>query len=246
MTKLQGIDLGAIASSLSHTMGFLEDALERMSSSASLRYSQSGWSSFQRVYVAFAGNSDICLSFLRRCADYGESVLAWRLDSIGSPTSSRMGASGSYDLRERTTELWSEVTGVSTNGLERLEGVGGVGALLRGRTHHGLSAGMPPAHHASPDPTLQSFTVSQGTDRDPAKPVITIIPPVGVTSEAIEDRQRILDQNFLLRRPSQTRSLLQIMWLTLKDKVLVSQKPFTHFCSNLTIAYHRFCCRFTP
>jgi hypothetical protein len=243
---LQGIDLGEIASSLSPTMGSLEDALERMSSSASLRYSQLGRSSFQRLYIAFAGNSDICLSFLRRCVDYGESVLAWRLVSIGSPTSSRVGASGSHDLPERTTELRSEVTGVSAKGLEGLEGlegVGGVSALLRGRTHHGLNAGTPLAHHASTDPTLQSFTVSQGTNKDSTKPVITIIPTVGVTAEPIEDRQRILDQNFL-QRSSQTRSLLQIMWLTLKEKVLVSPKRSTHFCSNLTVGYHRFCCRF--
>ena len=244
LTVLQGIDLGVIASSLSSTMGSLDDALERMSSTASFHYSQSGRVSFQRVYVAFAGNSDICHSFLRRCADYGESVLAWRLVSIGSPTSARMGASGSHDLRKRTTGSRSEVTGVSEKGLETLEGVGGAGALLRDRTHHGLSAGTAPAHHASPDPTLQSFTVSQGADKDPAKPVIMITPPVGVTSEPIEDRQQILDQNFLPQRPNQ--SLLQIMWLALKDKILVSSKWSTHFFSDLMVAYHRFCYRFTP
>ena len=238
---LQGIDLGAIASSLSSTMGSLDDALERMSSTASLHYSQSGRSSFQRVYVAFAGNSDICHSFLRRCAEYGECVLAWRLVSIGSP---RIGASGSHDPRKRTTGPRSEVAGVSVKGLETLEGVGGVGALLRDRTHHGLSAGTPPAHHASPDITLQSFAVSQGADKDPAKPVIMITPPVGVTGESIEDRQQFSDQNFLPQRPSQ--SLLQIMWLALKDKILVSSKRSTHFFSNLMVAYHRFCWRFTP
>ena len=242
---LQGIDLGAIASSLSPTMGSLEEALERMSSSTSLRYSQSGRLSFQRVYVAFAGNSDICLSFLRRCADYGESVLAWRLVSIGSPSSARVGALDSNDIRKRTKGLRSEVAGDSAKGLKTLEDAGGVGVLLRGRrTHHGLSAGTPPAHHASPDPTLQSFMVSQGMDKDP-KPVIMITPPVSVTAEPIEDMQRILDQNFLVQRPSQ--SLLRMMWLALKDKdnVLVSSKRSTHFCSNLTVAYHRFCCRFT-
>jgi hypothetical protein len=143
-------------------MGSLEDALERMSSSDSLRYSQLGRSSFQRVYVAFAGNSDICLSFLRDCADYGERVLAWRPASIGLPTSSRVGAT--HHLRERSTELRSEVTGVSARRLESLEGVGGGGALLRRRTHptHGLSVWTPPIHHhASPDTTLRSFTVSQ-------------------------------------------------------------------------------------
>jgi hypothetical protein len=37
---------------------------------------------------------------------------------------------------------------------------------------------------------------------------------------SIEDRQRMFGQNILPRRP--TRSLLQLMWLALKDKVLVS------------------------
>jgi hypothetical protein len=37
---------------------------------------------------------------------------------------------------------------------------------------------------------------------------------------SIEDRQRIFDHNVLSRRPS--KSLLQLIWLELKDKVLVS------------------------
>ena len=222
MIVSQEVDLGAIAASLSSTMRFLEDALDRMSSSTSLRYSQLGRSSFQRVYVAFAGNSDICLSFLRDCADFGERVLAWRLASIGLPTSSRAGAL--HDLRERSTGLRSEVTGVSVRILESLEnGVGGGGALLRRRTHptQGLSTGTPPIYHASlaPDATLQSFTVSHAADNNPPTPDIMITSPV---SEPIEDKERILGQNILPQYPSQI--LLQLRWLTLKDKVLVSSK----------------------
>jgi hypothetical protein len=100
---VQGADLGAIAASLSSSIGFLGEALERMSSSASLQYSLSGLSYFQRVYVAFAGNSHLCLSLLRHCADYGEKVFSWCSPSIASPTSSRVGAP--HDLLEQTTGL---------------------------------------------------------------------------------------------------------------------------------------------
>jgi P-type Ca2+ transporter type 2C len=136
---------------------------------------------------------------------------------------------------------------VDPKSLETLEGMGGVGALLRGLgTHpsHGLSteSGSPLAHMASPDPTIQSFTVSHATDKDPPKPDIMVTSPAGepqglqstvslggdlpvgssgeVYGTSIEDRQRIFGQNVLPRRPS--KSLLQLMWLALKDKVLVS------------------------
>ena len=96
----------------------------------------------------------------------------------------------------------------------------------------------------SPDPTLQSSTVSHATDKDPPKPDIMITSPAGepqglqstvslggdvpaefqsfeeVYRTSIEDRERIFGQNILPRRPS--KSLLQLMWLALKDKVLVS------------------------
>jgi Ca2+-transporting ATPase len=144
---------------------------------------------------------------------------------------------------------------VDPKNLETLEGLGGVDALLRGLgTHptHGLSTemGMPSIHRASPDPTLQSFTLSHATDEDPPKPGIMITSPAGepqglqstvtlgggsgvglpaavqssegVYRTSIEDRQRIFGQNILPRRP--IRSLLQSMWLSVKDKVLVSSK----------------------
>ena len=107
---MQGADLGAISSSLSLTIGSLEGALERMSSSSSLKYSQLGRPLFQRLYVAFAANSGLCLSFLQHCTDYGENVPAWCQFSI-APLASPLGAPS--DLRERTTELRSEVTDVS-------------------------------------------------------------------------------------------------------------------------------------
>ena len=198
-----------------------------MSSCDSSRYLPLGRSSFQRVYVAFAANSDLCLSVLQHCADYGEKVVAWHPASVGSPASSRMGAL--HDLRERSVGR-SNVTGVSEKTLETLEGAGSVGALLRGRTQLAcLVAEMPPIHHPSPDGTLQSFKVFPTTDKDPQKPDIMITP--AAAGGPITDRQRILSRDILPRRASQ--SLLRLMCLPLRDKVLVSLKrPATYSCSR--------------
>jgi hypothetical protein len=163
---------------------------------------------------------------------------------------------------------------VDPKSLETLEGLGGVGALLRGLgTHptHGLSTetGTPSIHRASPDPTLQGFMVSHATEDHP-KPGIMVTSPAGepqglqstatlgggsgvslptavqssegVYTTSIEDRQRVFGQNILPRRP--IKSLLQLMWLALKDKVLVSSKcSYTHSRSPTC---YRFCCRFAP
>jgi hypothetical protein len=99
----------------------LTSALKRFPSSTSLRYSQSGQSPTQRVYLASAANRDLCLSFLRRCADYGEKVIGCRLPSIASPTSFRVMAS--HDLRERTMRLRSEMTGVSVENATLVQGL---------------------------------------------------------------------------------------------------------------------------
>jgi hypothetical protein len=119
--RVQGVDLGAIASSLSSISGSFGEALERISSSVSLRYSPWSRSSFQRVYVAFAANSDLCLSFLRRCADYGEKVSTWCLSFNASPIYSRVG--GPHDLQERTVRLLSEATGISTENVASIKGL---------------------------------------------------------------------------------------------------------------------------
>jgi hypothetical protein len=120
---VQGVDLGAIASSLSSTSGLFGEALERISSSTSLRYSPLSRPSFQRAYVAFAANSDLCLSFLRHCADYGEKVFTWNPSFNASPVSSPVGAP--HDLRERTARLLSasEVTAISTENVAGIKGL---------------------------------------------------------------------------------------------------------------------------
>jgi hypothetical protein len=254
---VQSVDLGAIASSLSSTIGSLREALERMSSSTSLQYSQLGQSHFEQVYVAFAGNSDLCLSLLRHCADYGEKVFAWCFPSIASPTSSRVGVP--CDIRERIAGLSSETTGCSAKGLETAEGMGSVCALLRGfATHptHGLGTGKgtPPTQHASPNPTLQSLAVSRASCKDTPDIMITApavgelqglrsmvclesgsgttLPAVfqssgGVYRTSIDDRQQIFGQDILPRRPSE--GFIRWMWTALKDKVLVcSERSSSH------------------
>jgi hypothetical protein len=92
-------------------MGSLTSALDRIPSSQTIRHLQLGPSCIKKVYVAFAANSDLCFSFLRRCADYGEKMLAWYLPSIAPPTPFRVGAP--HGLRERIMRLQSESRGIS-------------------------------------------------------------------------------------------------------------------------------------
>jgi Ca2+-transporting ATPase len=128
---------------------------------------------------------------------------------------------------------------VDPKSLETLEGMGGVGALLRGLgTHptHGLSTGkgIPPTEHASPDLILPSLTVTHATDKEITSPAnepqerqstvslgggsgVNLFAgfqsPEGVYRTSIEDRQQIFGQNILPRRPS--KSVLRLMWLAL-------------------------------
>ena len=190
--RVQEVELGAIALSLSSAIGSLGEALERISSSVSLQYSVSGLSYFQRVYVAFAGHSDLCLSFLQHCADYGEKVFAWCFPSTPSPTSSQVDIPHVTGLPEQATGLRPELTGSSAKSSKTLEGMGNVGLPLRGLgTHpaHRLSTGTgTPPTHASPEPTLQGFMVSHASYRDAPKPDIVTAPsacePQGLYSTA--------------------------------------------------------------
>ena len=100
-------------------MGSLTSALDRLLSSNSLKYSKSTSSSIQPVYVAFAANSDLCLSLLQSCADYGEDVIG--LPSIALSTSRRVMIS--HDLQERTMRLLSETTDVSVENAVIVQGL---------------------------------------------------------------------------------------------------------------------------
>ena len=225
-------------------MDFLRAALEGVFSSASFQHSQLDQASFQRVYLAFEGNSDLCLDILRHCADYG------KMFSIESATSFA-GAPSPYDLRRRTTEHRSEVAAAS---IETPEGIGHVGAQLRGLGTHpthvqSTETRAPSTRHASSDSTLQSSAVSHAMDKDRSKPDNMITPPAGgqpqglqspvsrgsgvslpaaiqsseeVYRTSIEDREQIFGQNIPPRRPSE--SLLRSMWLAFKASILVRSK----------------------
>ena len=117
---MQGVDLGAIASSLSSTSGSLGEALERISSSASLRYSPLSRPSFQRVYVRFAAHSDVCLSFLRHCRLRGKGV---HLVSIFLRFAHILSVGASDHLREQTARLLSQATGISTEIVASVKGL---------------------------------------------------------------------------------------------------------------------------
>jgi hypothetical protein len=119
--RVQGLDLGAISSSLSSTSGSFGEALERISSSASLQYSPLSRTPFQQAYIAFAANSDVCLSFLRDCAGYGEKVFNWCFSFNALPISSPVGAP--HDLQERSARLLSEPTGLSTENVVSVKGL---------------------------------------------------------------------------------------------------------------------------
>ena len=102
-------------------MGSLASALDRLPLSDSVKYSRSGLSSIRQVYVAFAANSDLCLSFLRRCANYREKVIGWHLPSTDLPTLSCVDAP--HDLRERTMRFLAEMTGISADNVASIQGL---------------------------------------------------------------------------------------------------------------------------
>jgi Ca2+-transporting ATPase len=140
---------------------------------------------------------------------------------------------------------------VDPKSLETLETMGGVDGLLRGlgtQANHGLSTkrGTLRSHPGSPDPASQGDSGGPpAAEKEPPKPNITITSPAGVpqgmqsvaslggasgasiplqSSEdvykaSIQDRQRTFGQNVIPQRPS--KSLLQLMWLALQDRVLV-------------------------
>jgi hypothetical protein len=83
-----------------------------------MKYSLLGPSSIEGVYVEFAANSDLCLSLLRRCVDYGEKLLTLCLPSIASPPSSRV-----CTIQERAMRLRPEMTGVPVGNASSVQGL---------------------------------------------------------------------------------------------------------------------------
>lgn len=118
--------------------------------------------------------------------------------------------------------------------LDTLTSFGGTTGLLRGlgtSAEYGLSAKSLPRSG-----TVKSTSANSNKDL----PTITLTEPSGIVREpsnqddhpayhtTLDDRKRIYGENLLPQRPS--KSLLQLMWLALKDKVLVRFIPFLHLC----------------
>jgi len=119
---MQGADIGAIAVSLSLAMGSLCRALKRIRSSASLEHvSYSGLPLLLRVELAFSGDCDQCLSFLRRCTEYGEIVTEFCTFPSALPTSSHL--EDLQELRERILGLQFETTVVSAKSVVVVQGL---------------------------------------------------------------------------------------------------------------------------
>lgn len=102
-------------------MSSVTSALERLPSTNSLKYLPSCQPSIQRVYLSLRGNRDLCLSLLRRCADYGEKVIGCRLSS--TVLSEPFHVMASHDLRERTMRLLSETIEVSVENAASVQGL---------------------------------------------------------------------------------------------------------------------------
>ncbi len=77
--------------------------------------------------MAFAANRDLCLSFVRRCANYGEMVIGWHLPSVALPMPHHVvAAHASRDLRKRAMKLPSEVTGTSVENATIVKGLSSI------------------------------------------------------------------------------------------------------------------------
>lgn len=114
-------DIGSIASSLSLAMGSLSEDLKRIRSSATFEHvSHSGLSLVLQVDLAFSGDCDKCLSFVQRCAEYGEIVTTFCALPSSWPMSPHLEAS--RYLRERISGLRFETTDVSVKSVVIVKG----------------------------------------------------------------------------------------------------------------------------
>jgi Ca2+-transporting ATPase len=107
---------------------------------------------------------------------------------------------------------------VDPKNLESLEAIGGIEGLLAG-------LGTNPASGLRIN-GMESKSVDAPSDEEAAN-------EGGAYTGTVEDRQRVYGSNVLPVRKS--RSLLELMWLTLKDKVLVSLCPRSLLDSTLTL-----------
>ena len=110
-------------------MDLLEKGLNLVRSSATLEHvSYSGFPLVLKAILSFTRNSDLCVQFLRHCADYTETVVAFYAPPITSPASSRVAES--LDLRERAMQPQFETTSFSAESTTRVKGLFFVYAFL--------------------------------------------------------------------------------------------------------------------
>jgi len=114
-----GADLRMIASSLSPSLGKLEEVLKRVRESASVASSLMNLGPVLQVKLGLTQNSELCLSFFRRCVDFGEIITASM--TYPHPTFSRLTASS--DLQERIVPLMTESVDFSAENDGRSLGV---------------------------------------------------------------------------------------------------------------------------
>lgn len=106
----QGVDLGAILSTLSPALSTLEKALHNVRESASVESSHTRIALILQVNLGFTQNSEMCLAFFRRCVDFGEVIAASSVTFVAHPSFSR--ARASNDLQERVMALGTEAADV--------------------------------------------------------------------------------------------------------------------------------------
>ncbi|KAH9961522.1 hypothetical protein BC827DRAFT_323669 [Russula dissimulans] len=99
------------ASLLSPSLGKLEETLQRVRESASVTFSLMNLGPVLQVKLGLTQNSELCLSFFRRCVDFGEIVAGLSAASIAYPAFSRLRASN--DLQERVMTLMAEEVDLS-------------------------------------------------------------------------------------------------------------------------------------
>jgi len=120
-------DLGTMASLLSPSLGKLEETIQRLRDSASVASSLISLGPVLQVKLGLTQNSELCLSFFRRCVDFGEIIVALSTASIAYPSFSPLRAS--TDLQERVMTLITKAVNLSSENYGRFPGTRKFGSL---------------------------------------------------------------------------------------------------------------------
>ena len=109
----QGADLGAIASSLFPALNTLKGWLQRIQESASVEYSNISLVPILRAKYELVKNKELCLTFFRRCVEFGEMVAASSAPLINHNHLAFSRVRSSTGLLERAMALETEAPVVS-------------------------------------------------------------------------------------------------------------------------------------